>query len=1164
MIDLANIKETDKEIAEFYIKLIENTNDIVSLLDNNLKILYIKENQQHITAFNREELIGKNARDFLHPEDFLTCLKAFRTILKKGEGTTEYRFRCKDGSYKWVESNIKVIERNKKSFKLLFLSREIPELNVSENKRLKYDKKIEILNKIIIATSKTKNFLEMLNQALDLTLKLMNFDGGGIYLINESKQIAEIICHKNLPLDFVEDANNISITKNPYNMIFCDGHPIFSEDYLKLNPTRSLKWGFLSVASVPIWSQDKVIGALNIVSKTRYFFSEEEKVNLKAICYEIGNAIERNHAKKLVLKSEEKIKSMFDSIQDFILVVDTNGRILQTNPAVSNKLHYSKEELSNLYLANLYPANYNEDDFSLFNEILQKDLDSCSIPLKTKEGVLIPVETIAMKGKWGDQDVILGISRDISERVHSKLKLKESEEKYRVLFNGSPCGIILVDLKGRIVESNKTVETTFGYKKEEILGKIFLDYAKMSPEQITLFKERLKNFKEGRTPEPINLNLADKKGNIVWINLRSSLIELDNEKFIISMIQDISNVKKAELKIKESEEKYRALVELLPDIIYEADLNLNLTYINKIAFEKFGYTQKDFEKGISVLQIITPEYRDLALNNIKILLEGKNPKPTEYLVKRKDDSHFYVRIHSRPIKKDERIIGITGTITDINDKVLSDQKLKDSEIRYRELFNNMSSCVAVYEATNDGTDFKFKDFNRAAEKLEKINKEQIINKKVSDVFPGVKDFGLFDVFQNVWKTGIPKLCPVTCYKDKRDPGSWRENFVYKLPSGEIVAVYNDETEKKVAEEKLKESEQKYRELIETSSMGLLEIDMVNKKVSLINPKLIEILGYSKDELSNPNIFYTIVHPEDVKELIRSRETKIIEFRIIDKNGNIKWLYGNRLFYYNLNGDLTSLRLWLADITEKKKADEIINNEIMKLKELDIIKTEFVYRASHELKTPLNLICSSSELLNKYYSNLLDDRATSLVRIINEGGTRLKNLVDQLLDVSRIESGKIKLIKQKENVVDILTDCVNSVLYLVKERKLNLFFNFKENFLLDADKIRIEQVFINILTNAIKNTPPNGNIFIKLMKVLDELDIQIQDTGIGLTKDEKELLFKKFGKIERYGKGLEIDTEGSGLGLYISKEIVESHGGRIFVESEGRNKGSTFTIRLPIR
>ena len=135
-----------------------------------------------------------------------------------------------------------------------------------------------------------------------------------------------------------------------------------------------------------------------------------------------------------------------------------------------------------------------------------------------------------------------------------------------------------------------------------------------------------------------------------------------------------------------------------------------------------------------------------------------------------------------------------------------------------------------------------------------------------------------------------------------------------------------------------ESKDKYMRLIETSPMGLLEIDLLRKKVNYVNPKLLEIIGYSREELEDETIFYKVVHPEDLQEITQSRKDQDLEFRIITKEGKIKWLSGRRIFQLNGNGEFIGLRLWLQDITEKKTLEQL--------------KKELVDRASHELKTPL--------------------------------------------------------------------------------------------------------------------------------------------------------------------------------------------------------------------
>jgi len=186
----------------------------------------------------------------------------------------------------------------------------------------------------------------------------------------------------------------------------------------------------------------------------------------------------------------------------------------------------------------------------------------------------------------------------------------------------------------------------------------------------------------------------------------------------------------------------------------------------------------------------------------------------------------------------------------------------------------------------------------------------------------------------------------------------------------------------------------------------------------------------------------------------------------------------------------------------------------------------------------------------------------LVNTINKGGSRLKKLISKLIDSSKLERNTLKLEKKRENIVEILKGIVEELIYFANQRTVFLNVKIPEECYLELDRIRIEQVFSNILSNAINNTQKGGNAYIKLKEKNGYVDISIKDTGIGLTDEEKEKLFKKFGKIERYGKSLGVDIDGLGLGLYISKELVQLHNGEILVKSKGRNKGAKFTIRLP--
>jgi len=221
--------------------------------------------------------------------------------------------------------------------------------------------------------------------------------------------------------------------------------------------------------------------------------------------------------------------------------------------------------------------------------------------------------------------------------------------------------------------------------------------------------------------------------------------------------------------------------------------------------------------------------------------------------------------------KDEqgRIIGVVGTVMDITARKEAELHLQKAEERYRQLFEAIPSAVAVYEAVDDGKDFVFRDFNLAGEKIECLSREGLLGRRLTEAFPGVEIFGLLDVLREVWKTGTPMHHPVTEYKDERIAG-YRENFVYKLPSGEIVAVYSDVTEQKKAQEALAASEERFRSIFEGVGDAIVVHDAETLKILEFNSRACESLGYSREEFRelSPKDLEGGLSPERVEETRR--------------------------------------------------------------------------------------------------------------------------------------------------------------------------------------------------------------------------------------------------------------------------------------------------------
>ncbi len=212
------------------------------------------------------------------------------------------------------------------------------------------------------------------------------------------------------------------------------------------------------------------------------------------------------------------------------------------------------------------------------------------------------------------------------------------------------------------------------------------------------------------------------------------------------------------------------------------------------------------------------------------------------------------------------------------ERKLAEQAFIASEVRFRELFEKMISCVAVYEAAADGTDFVFRDFNLAAETAEKIDRQKIIGQSLLQVFPGVREMGLLDVLQRVWRSGRPEHVPAAYYKDARNEG-WRENYVYKLPTGEVVALYNDITERKKAEIKILESEEKYRLLADNVNDVIFVLDM-NLNYTYVSPSVKILRGFEPAEVLQQK-FTEVLTPASL-DLAMSTLSKELE---MEKSGH---------------------------------------------------------------------------------------------------------------------------------------------------------------------------------------------------------------------------------------------------------------------------------------
>ena len=272
--------------------------------------------------------------------------------------------------------------------------------------------------------------------------------------------------------------------------------------------------------------------------------------------------------------------------------------------------------------------------------------------------------------------------------------------------------------------------------------------------------------------------------------------------------------------------------------------------------------------------------------------------------------------------------------------------IEEYQAKFKVLFDNVSSCVAIYEAGNDGEEFVFVDFNPAAEETEQIKKEDLIGKSVAEVFPGVKEFGLFDVFQRVYKTGIPEHLPISVYKDERIAG-WRENYVFRLPSGLIVAVYDDVSVKKRTELVTRMTNECFRAIADYTYDWEVWVGPTGR-VLWTNPAVERMTGYNIKEITAMSDYPApLIHEEDRNRMTKAFQKALeggtgndVQFRLERKDGKIIWGAMSWQPIFDDKGNSLGHRQSIRDITARiqaeqalEKAEHEMEKEVRKLKAL---------------------------------------------------------------------------------------------------------------------------------------------------------------------------------------------------------------------------------------
>lgn len=518
---------------------------------------------------------------------------------------------------------------------------------------------------------------------------------------------------------------------------------------------------------------------------------------------------------------------------------------------------------------------------------------------------------------------------NVIKRKQAENKLKENEEKYRLIVENTRDLIFTIDSANKYIYVSPSIKTMLGYEPAEIAGQPFISLVHPDDRHIIDEEVRISLLPGYRMSGNCEYRVRHASGGWRWHNGTGSIVrdENGNPLYFLGVARDITERKQTEEALKASEENFRNSLDKSPIGVRIVDAGWNTLYANQVYLDIHGYKNTAEIDMVKPDKLFPPEeYKRYLQRREKALRGEPEPDKLEMDIYRKDGAVRRIQVTRSEVLWDGKT-QFQVLYRDITEYKKAENDLKESETRYHELVNTITSGVFIYTAVDDGEDFIFVDVNSAAEKMEGISRKDIIGKRITEVLPGAKDFYFFKVFQKVWQTGISEYFPSGERKDERATGRWRDNWVYKLPSGEIVIVYNDITERVLAEEALKESEEKYRTIFESVNDIIILMDG-DGTVLDINGRVTDIAGYERKELIGKNLkdMNLVMDANNLAaatvklaEIITSKRVVTYQYELMKKNHEPGYVEVNGVAIRKQD-KIVGILLILRDITERRKSE----------------------------------------------------------------------------------------------------------------------------------------------------------------------------------------------------------------------------------------------------
>ncbi len=758
--------------------------------------------------------------------------------------------------------------------------------------------------------------------------------------------------------------------------------------------------------------------------------------------------IKRIQKEQILRESEKKYRLLVESSADMMFIVDIKGGFLFVNRAFKKCLGYSKKEMKRISgFALVHPEDLEKVKSQFAQIISGKAVDNMEYRYKTKEGHYIHILNNAapITDAQGDVVAALGIARDISprkrmeeelQRAHDELEqrvavrtdellrmneklnseiierkriekeLRKSEEKYRTIFESFHDVYYQTDKEGLVTIISPSVRARAGWDPEEIIGHPVTDFF-LNPDDRDVMLQKLKEYGAVNDHE---LTLKAKNGRVVETSVSAQIMTgKDGQPIgVEGILRDITERKYAEEALRESEEKYRDLVENLSEVVYSLDLKGKVQYISPAIESLTGYTPKEME-GRAFAGFVHKDDLPQATEGFKALLSGHATVPREYRVKAKSGEIRCIHTSNRPVFKEDQVVGVQGVLTDITERKKAEEKMQ---------FMQFSIDRTADAAFWMGQDARFIYVNDAACRTLGYSREELLRMAVHDIDP--------DFPAEVWPEH---------WKDVKNRGSFALESHHRTKDGRVFPVevtvnyiefggkeYNcafvkDITERKQAEEALRENEERFRTMVETAP-GMLMISDAKGNNIYISPNCEKLTGYTQEELQSELKWW--VHEDDTLKAKKVFENtfkkgtggKDFEYKAVRKNGETWYASSTWEPLRNQEGRLLGIVMQTIDITERKKTEAALRESEEKYRSIFESIHDVYFRIDHN--NTVTLISPSVRLQAAWDP---EDIIGKPVTDFYFDPSNHKSVMEKLLESGSINDYELKLLSKDGSVIE---------------------------------------------------------------------------------------------------------------------------------------------------